>query len=67
MSKKIIWKKVKTQDSMGKTNFLGTLPFSPWVILALWLYIGTLQKTQKNELTVHFEQNFTTGSHGVKI
>jgi hypothetical protein len=31
MSNKQNWKKVKTQDSMGKTNFfLSTMPFSPW-------------------------------------
>jgi hypothetical protein len=28
-------KKVKKEDSMGKTNFFLTiLPFSPWVVLA---------------------------------
>jgi hypothetical protein len=28
-------KKVKNQDSMGKTNFfISTLPFSPWAVLA---------------------------------
>jgi hypothetical protein len=32
------WKKVKNQDSMGKTNyFLRTLPFNLWVVLATWL------------------------------
>jgi hypothetical protein len=35
-------KKVKNQDSMGKTNFfLSTLPFSPWVASATWLHVGT--------------------------
>jgi hypothetical protein len=35
-------KKVKNQDSMGKTNFfLSTLPFSPWVVLATWLHVKT--------------------------
>jgi hypothetical protein len=34
-------KKVKNQDSMGKTNFFSTtLPFSPWAALATWLHIG---------------------------
>jgi hypothetical protein len=38
-------KKVKIQDSMGKSNFfLRTLPFSPWAILATWLHIGVPQK-----------------------
>jgi hypothetical protein len=33
-------KKMKTQDSIGKTNlFFGTLPFSPHVILAMWLHV----------------------------
>jgi hypothetical protein len=33
-------KKVKNQDSMGKTNFfLSTLAFSPWVVLATWLHV----------------------------
>jgi hypothetical protein len=37
-------KKVKNQDSMGKTNFfLGTLPFSLWAILATWLHVGAPQ------------------------
>jgi hypothetical protein len=34
-------KKVKNQDSIGKTNyFLRTLPFSPWVVSATWLHVG---------------------------
>jgi hypothetical protein len=38
MSKK---KRVKNQDSMGKTNFfLRTLPFSPWAVSATWLHVG---------------------------
>jgi hypothetical protein len=41
-------KKVKNQDSMGKTNFfLNTLPFSPWAVLATWLHIGAPQKIQE--------------------
>jgi hypothetical protein len=45
MSKKKKWKKVKNQDSMGKTNFfLSTLSFSPWAILATWLHVGAPQK-----------------------
>jgi hypothetical protein len=41
-------KKVKNQDSMGKTIFfLSTLPFSPWAILATWLYVGAPQKIQE--------------------
>jgi hypothetical protein len=40
MSKKKKWKKVKIQDSMGKTNFFhSTMPFSPWAILATWLHV----------------------------
>jgi hypothetical protein len=61
-------KKVKNQDSMGKTNFyLSTLPFSPWAVLATWLHVGAPQKIQENELNTRFEQNFTTGSYGVGI
>jgi endonuclease V-like protein UPF0215 family len=38
-------KKVKNQDSMGKTNFIfSTLPFSPWAVLAKWLHVGAPQK-----------------------
>jgi hypothetical protein len=41
MSTKKMWKKVKNQDFMGKTNyFLGTLPFSPWAVSATWLHVG---------------------------
>jgi hypothetical protein len=37
-------KKVKNQDSMGKTNiFLSTLPFSPWAVSATWLHVGAPQ------------------------
>jgi hypothetical protein len=36
---------MKFQDSMHKTNFFfGTLPFSPWVVLAMWLHMGAPQK-----------------------
>jgi hypothetical protein len=42
MNKKKV-KKVKNQDSMGKTNFFfSTLPFSPWVVSATWLLDKTL-------------------------
>jgi hypothetical protein len=38
-------KKVKIQDSMGKTNFfLRTMSFSPWVALATWLHVGASHK-----------------------
>ena len=61
-------KKVKNQDAMGKTIFfLSTLPFSRWAILATWLYVGLFRKYKKNELKIHFEQNFTTCSYGVGI
>jgi hypothetical protein len=61
-------KKVKNQDSMGKTNFfLSTLPFSPWALLATWLHVGAPQKYKKKQLKIHFEQNFTTGSYEVGI
>ena len=37
--------KMKFQDSMDKANFFfGTLPFSPWVVLAMWLHMGAPQK-----------------------
>jgi hypothetical protein len=48
MNKKKSKKKVKNQDSMGKTNFiLSTLPFSPWAVSATWLHVGALQKIQE--------------------
>jgi hypothetical protein len=41
-------KKVKNQDSMGKTNFfLSTLPFSHWVVLSIWLHVEAPQKIQE--------------------
>jgi hypothetical protein len=44
----LYFKKVKIQDFMGKPNyFLGTLPFSHWVVLATWLHLGTPQKLQE--------------------
>jgi hypothetical protein len=43
-------KKVKNQDSMGKSNFFfSTMPFSLWAVLAIWLHVG------KNELKTHFK------------
>jgi hypothetical protein len=61
-------KKVKNQDSIGKTNFFfRTLPCSPWAVLATWLHVGAPQKYKKNELNTRFEQNFTTCSYGVRI
>jgi hypothetical protein len=48
MSPKKSEKEVKNQDFMGKTNyFLRTLPFSPWAILATWLYVGAPKKIQE--------------------
>jgi hypothetical protein len=42
---KIKVKKVKNQDTMGKTNFfLSTLPFSPWAVSTTWLHVGAPQK-----------------------
>jgi hypothetical protein len=47
MSKKKV-KKVKIQDSMGKTNFfLSTLPFNPWAVSATWLHVRAPQKIQE--------------------
>jgi hypothetical protein len=41
-------KKVKNQDSMGKTNFfLSTLPFNLWAVSATWLHVGVSQKIQE--------------------
>jgi hypothetical protein len=38
---KIVKKKLKNKDLMGKTNyFLRTLPFSPWAVSATWLHVG---------------------------
>jgi hypothetical protein len=38
-------KKVKNQDSIGKTNFfLSTMPFSPWAASATWLHVGASHK-----------------------
>jgi hypothetical protein len=37
--------KIKTQDSIGKSNFLlSTLPFSTWTVLATWLHIRAPHK-----------------------
>jgi hypothetical protein len=45
---KVKVKKVKIQDSMGKTNnILSTLPFSPWAVLATWLHVGAPHKIQE--------------------
>jgi hypothetical protein len=42
---KIKMKKVKNQDSVGKTNFfLSTLPFNPWAVLATGVHVGVPQK-----------------------
>jgi hypothetical protein len=47
MNKKKL-KKVKNQDSMGKTNFFfSTLPFRPWAVLATWLHVGAPHKIQE--------------------
>jgi hypothetical protein len=44
-------KKVKSQGSMGKTNFfLSTLSFSPWAISASWLHVGPTQNIGKTNL-----------------
>jgi hypothetical protein len=41
-------KKVKNQDSMGKTNFfLSTLSFNPWAVSATWLRVGAPQKIEE--------------------
>jgi hypothetical protein len=41
-------KKVKNQDSMGKTNFfLSILPFNSWAVLATWLHVRVPQKIHK--------------------
>jgi hypothetical protein len=33
---------------MDETNlFFGTLPFSPWAVLATWLHLETPQKLQE--------------------
>jgi hypothetical protein len=45
MNKKEEVKKVKKQDSIGKTNFfLSTISFKPWAILSTWLHVGAPQK-----------------------
>jgi hypothetical protein len=47
----IFIKKVKIQDFMGKTiNFFGTVPFSPWAVLATWMHLGAPQNYMKNKL-----------------
>jgi hypothetical protein len=39
--KKKKWKKVKSQDFMGKTKtILSTLPFNPWAVSATRLHVG---------------------------
>jgi hypothetical protein len=41
-------KKVKNQDSIGKTYiFLSTLPSNPLTVLATWLHVGTTQQVQE--------------------
>jgi hypothetical protein len=43
--KKKKWRKVKNQESMGKTKFfLSTLPYSLWAILATLLHVGAPKK-----------------------
>jgi hypothetical protein len=50
MSKKKKCKKNEKPRFMGKTNFFfSTLPFSPWAVLATWLYEGAPQKIQKKK------------------
>jgi hypothetical protein len=39
---------MKTQDSMGKKNFFfGTLTFSHWAVVTMWLHVGAPQKMQE--------------------
>jgi hypothetical protein len=41
-------KRVKNQDSRGKTNFfLSTMSFNLWAVLATQLHLGTPQKIQE--------------------
>jgi hypothetical protein len=41
-------KKVKNEDSMGKTNFFfSTMSFIPWAVLATWLHVGAPKKLQE--------------------
>jgi hypothetical protein len=45
MRKKKNSEKVKIQGFMDKTNlFFGTLPSSPWAMLATWLHLRAPQK-----------------------
>jgi hypothetical protein len=71
MNKNNIFKKVKIQASRTKqTCFFGTLPFSPWAILAMWLHVGGPQKItrilnlqpilNKNLTWAHMELGFIT-------
>jgi hypothetical protein len=53
-------KKVKNQDSMSKTNFFfSTLSFSPWAILATWMYVGAPQNIheKKEEFKTRLNKN----------
>jgi hypothetical protein len=50
-------KKVEIQDYGQTKVFFGTLSFSLWAILAMWLHIGVPQKYKKNEFAIHFLQN----------
>jgi hypothetical protein len=37
----------KIQDSTDKTNlFFGTLPYSPWAMLATWMHLGAPKQLQ---------------------
>jgi hypothetical protein len=43
-------KKVKKQDSMGKSIFfLSTISFNPWAVSATWLHVRAPQTIQKKE------------------
>ena len=57
-------KKVKNQDSMGKTNFfLSTQSFSPWVVLATWLHVGAPHKYKKKMNLIHVLNKTSPRAH----
>jgi hypothetical protein len=59
---------VKNQDYMGKTNFFLAPALQP---LGNFSHMATCRsssrKYNKNELNIHFEQNFTMGSYKVSV
>jgi hypothetical protein len=51
MSIKAKNEKIESPRFYGQKNsFFGTLPFSPWTFLSMWLHIGALKKIQEKRI-----------------